>query len=299
MGVVYAPEQIRNGLPQQGGGDHLAAARRLMGAVCDGEVQHISALMVYGSATFGTAGIRSDLDVFARYDPNVPPSEATRSFAQVVHGINDEFHVVVEPNLKAAGPIDTPQTMDPLYIRELSERCRTGVAGGFVFGEPMMGITIPGREEICLLAVTQQYAMSKLAKFEEANSTRFNGTNYHIARRALELPGALARKILCVARGEVAVDYANSRAAREALPAASITFHDQDSVTVAFDAGARLVAIDDEITEMTQGLAKTTTNRAISSYKDLLDKLYPEICGLALDTVSAWVKVLQAEKNRD
>lgn len=207
MGKVFSPEELRAGqIPVEGA--HTAAADFIVEqlfydqkAFSDDPLAFIetaiSSGMVHGSATHGTATIRSDIDtvVILRYH-DVSTLDTIRSvFAET----QSRYNVPIEANLLSLDDVhEKTHRIDPLFLRYLFEAQENS---NYSWNWPASSIgshfSKHDYSQISLARVNQRYTAAKSASFAKALTLEGDG-ELHRLQRALELPKNLGRKILAM-----------------------------------------------------------------------------------------------------
>lgn len=199
MGKVFSPEEVGAGLVPEVGAQQQAARfllDSLFAPVTNGTYQGregVAAGLVYGSTTFGP-NRRSDLDVLITYDPN-RATEALPIIRQVIAETEGRFHTPVEAKVLYLGSLAShlEDNNDPLYMSHLLnvQRCKPQWSRNDPV--PLDSEVYPPRTRLVELAL--QYCSTKVRQFAWGVN-EVNPMYDVIMQRALELPGAIGRKVL-------------------------------------------------------------------------------------------------------
>ncbi len=189
MGVVYSPEEIRNGhIPRVG--DHAALGRSLLDIV--GVNGSILAGVVYGSTAVDRASQRSDVDVLFIYRTG----ELLTSLNLAKTALNDarsngnfakdEIHM--EPSI-TLGSASRSGVSD--YISHFKRVCQNNT--GWSVGDPLQYLDLTPVGQAEHQADVANFLAAKTEKFTKAAFA--SEPDYKAMQRALELPVSIARKI--------------------------------------------------------------------------------------------------------
>jgi hypothetical protein len=193
MGVVYSPEEVALGHVAKPG-DHQALGRLLLSAAA--ESRYIQAGIIYGSSVFGTAGIRSDVDYLAIYDND----DALKAFAALREAkqcaVQRGIYAVAEEHWEPETPFVKPGQVDKQYLAHFTSVARKFPS--WLVNDPVSYIDQTPLSKGDLLFSTRQYVSAKTAKFTKTACDL--SPDYHDIQRALELPVAIARKVMLVMR---------------------------------------------------------------------------------------------------
>lgn len=201
MGKVFSPEEIRaEQVPEEGA--HYNAARFIMERLFNDSVgtvlspNGIRAGMIHGSATHGTANIRSDLDVLATYQLS-KNNDPLRVMHDVFEEVQTKFQVPVESNVLSIEDVSSrTHKIDPLFLRSLLQAQENSE---FSWNWPATYIALGFKEQdfthAALLQTVWRYVGAKNASFAKALAID-SEEHYLRVQRALELPKNLGRKVL-------------------------------------------------------------------------------------------------------
>jgi len=223
MGKVFSPAEVQNGaVPAPYA--HESAAAEILQAARDAHVgeydfvhtrsalSKISGVMIYGSTATGTANIRSDLDVLVAYDNSVKAiDQAHELFKEVSH----RWRVPVEANAQPWLAIESP-LRNGLDIAFASHLKHIAADDRWRAGNPTADLRVDvDREtyEAFLLPATVKYLASKRKKFAHELMEVSDEPDLKVMQRALELPTAVARKILSLKEPPEIADKADNKQA--------------------------------------------------------------------------------------
>ena len=207
MGKIFTPEEIRLGaIPEAGA--HLQAAHYIVdqlfyeqNAFRTHPNQYIEtgidAGLIHGSATHGTATVRSDLDVAIVFRDDVSTLDTIH---EVFTDVEKVYNVPVEVSMvHHSDAMDHLHNIDPLFLRYLIEAEANPEFSWNWPAEKLCGIGVTMKEEPKdITRVVLRYIAAKNASF--AKATVLDGElDMHKLQRALELPKNLGRNILSMA----------------------------------------------------------------------------------------------------
>lgn len=312
MGKVYSPEQISSGNIPEAGAHEAAGQYALkelfpltvpaetspLPRLFDPDGPGVQSAMVYGSTAYGTAGIRSDLDILVFYDES-QAHRALKHISSVFKQTEERFKVSVEANKLPVGAIydDLEHGLDPLFAEHLLEIhdtfngqwCRNNPTGGIEriaerAGNPA-GVT----------ALAHRYVSGRRNYF--ASTDLEGGVDYAVFQRALELPSAVGRKVVAATMGDEdePLDLSNRPAmndrALEALMA-HMPKYDEEMVRN----HESLYETDQKYSDL---LANVIDGKnSIKDYTSWIEEKYLESIGMAYDLSQAWVDILRARKQK-
>lgn len=191
MGVVYSPEEVAHGQVARPG-DHAKLGQLLLSEAKNSDA--IKAGIVYGSTVCGMSNMRSDVDFFAIYGEGEALAAYEKVRAAKEYALQTGIYAKAEEHWEPEHPFVKPGQVDKQYLNHFSRVVRR--SPGWAIGDPMSYIdqTPLNRDE--LLFSIRGYISAKTAKFTKASCDL--NPDYHNMQRALELPVAIARKVLLV-----------------------------------------------------------------------------------------------------
>jgi hypothetical protein len=199
MGVVFSPEQLRLGqIPLTDA--HIRLARAGLKLVApEGP---ITAGVVYGSVASGTEVTRSDVDLFLRYDPD-RTIEAHNLVAVAIENVQRQGGwAPLEHHMESNRSHELGLRSDYLYFANLQHTVETKKE--WVAGDPLHGLHLPPITPELVVADVRSFLTAKLLKMSGAYTSSLDYKSY---QRALELPGAIGRKICGLRMAVIGTDY--------------------------------------------------------------------------------------------
>ncbi len=155
--------------------------------------------MVYGSTTFGYAGIRSDLDVLGIIPAGTDMSAIHSRVADYIAEVAAKWQVPVEANVISVPDLAERRrrfVRDSLFMEHLVWTARSGkyVVGDVeTYLQPHVTYDSARQQWLAAKTATQYYTSWKEAYFLAGSVAVLGRPNYHKLQRAFELPSALGR----------------------------------------------------------------------------------------------------------
>jgi nucleotidyltransferase-like protein len=314
MGKVYTVEQIGNHQIPSAGAHELAGQFILdeltginLGERGEGQLftypdNGVKSAMVYGSTAYGTAGIRSDLDVLVVVNPE-RAIEASEAVATTFAEAKARYKVSIEHNPSEDGMIYFNQEhgFDPLFVSHLLEIrdlygdrwCRNNPTAGFervaeqandpwIVNAVAYGY-VSGRRNVFLKAMTD----AKI--FSEA-------IDYDAFQRALELPSAIGRKVVAATaeEGDEPLDLSSRPSMQQRARTALLCELDErdDELFARYD---HLYGLDHEYSLL---LADAIAGDiSFADYQQWVAGHYKEAVEIAFTISKAWVMIFRRRAN--
>ena len=285
MGVVYSPEAVRDG-KVPGPGAQAQAGKYLLDSLFKGNFENgIVAGMIYGSTAYGRATVRSDLDLLVLHD-NALARIATDALRRQIVNVRDQFHVVVEPHISAAG--HHTSLVDPLYEKHLEDVANQ--AREWTRNDPIPHMRIIKATEKAVRRDATLYAKRKSVRFATISATAGERVDLVNLQRAFELPGSIGRKVTALygmeKEGAALTDRPTlAGTALECLVAAGETSLTESGV----EAHTKLVELDATYTDL---LKRTMKDGDVAEYAQWLKDAYLTACQDAHVLAGAWLEAL-------
>lgn len=216
MGRVFTPEAVANhDVPEVGA--HEKAGRFILNQLFEPQDywtdqdrtafsidgNGIDSGLVYGSTALGKAGLRSDVDILLNYHAN-KTDRAFPLIRDVFQVAENDFNVPIEPHVLPVGALFNPleHSIDPLFAEHLIA-VQYQNEPRWSYNWPVDGLQfyrIEATDEERLRAIAVRYASGKSRQFAKAVVGYRGEADLHVLQRALELPGAIGRKVIAATR---------------------------------------------------------------------------------------------------
>lgn len=307
MGKVFTPEAIvANDVPELGA--HELAGKFILNQffepqedwkeeertrfLTDGNGIHSG--MVYGSTALGRAGIRSDVDVLVNYHAN-RADEAFPLIRDVFSKAEADFKVPVEPHVLEVGALFNPlkHNIDPLFAEHLVE-VQAQDNPRWSYSWPVNGLRshrVNPNNNDRLRAIAVRYASGKARQFARASTSYRGEADVHVMQRALELPGAIGRKVIAATRknNEQKPDLGNKYGMSKSIIARLEEF--------APEWYERAVSYQRYLFDLDQTYDQLLTatlegSSTVEDYREWLEGNYLHACSMAFEVAHAWSDIV-------
>lgn len=311
MGVIFSPENVRDGaIPKPGA--HDLAGQFILRALHEGInekdpsflygtdayrpfLEHsIDGAMIYGSTALGYATIRSDVDVFVAFN-DYAPENALPHINDVISHAEAKYDVPVETNVLGRNAMGSPlrHNIDPYFAEHLNTIQENEE---WSWGWPVQGLRTRELSKPIVQKLALRYISTKARQYVRAFNAYRGQPDLAAMQRALELPSAIGRKAIpafSVGDG-MGIDAGNKRNLAEA------TFQQFTALTAermglfADPAGPeefeKLYQLDGEYDAL---LAATLGgNTSISEYEEWIKNHYQAALMRAFKVSSAWCRLI-------
>ena len=292
MGVVYSPEEVALGHVAKPG-DHEALGRLLLSAAENSPV--IRAGIVYGSSVYGIANRRSDVDYLAIYDDDAALDAFTLIRGVKRAAMDRGIYAKAEEHWEPEEPLVKPGQVDKQYLAHFA--AVTQRSPGWVIGNPISYIDQTPLEKNDLLFSVRQYLSAKTAKFTKTACDL--SPDHHDIQRALELPVAIARKVMLVMQPHCGVMAPTEN--KGAMITVSNRILNSPCISRMFptkqavDSQARLLFFDREYSAaLDRAMEVDGHYRSIGRYEKWLNRHTREILDQAFILSRSWQKILDS-----
>jgi len=307
MGVVFSPEAIDNNqVPKPG--DHQEAGRFILNQFFELddnvtadersyfqlESSGIASGLVYGSTALGSAGLRSDVDVLVNYHAR----QATKVFSQI-RGVFIEaektYNVPVESQVLPVGALSNPleHSIDPLFAKHLLE-VQEQDNPRWSYNWPVRDLRTQLLEEgdtDHIRAIAVGYASGKARQFTRALVNFRGEPDLQVFQRALELPGAIGRKVIIATQSaETVIPDTGDKKSMITSALSRLEELAPDHFDTAVSSQQWLIDLDKNYDEILGDVLSGTTT--IANYKYWLDSNYSLAIRLAQEVAYVWGQIV-------
>lgn len=296
MGVVYTPEQLRDGKVPEPGAQQRAG--RFVLEHFESFIDDDPALqsgMIYGS-TVTQPTRRSDLDILTVFDSDSVTPHSLDRLRALYRVAENHFHVHTESNVLLLNDRSNPadhqlDTLIGIGLVQSSEEFPQWLVGKPIGNLPLEELT----QEKALL-VAQNHAAHKERRFlKSLVHPAESPMDYKALQRALELPSTLGRKAIC------ALEYSPGQPPfipnREwSLEIAETLLSKNDQNAVGLTAHRELASRDMEYSSLLEGVVGGNT--PLLRYERWFGQNYRHILHSARTLATAWKNTLSTRRRQ-
>lgn len=249
--------------------------------------------LVYGSTALGSAGLRSDVDILLNYHASYA-NTVFPLIRDLFETAERTYNVPVEANVLPVGALYSPleHSIDPLFAQHLlTVQYLEEPRWSYNWPVDAIQFTPLGEDLEQLRAIAIRYASGKSRQFTRALINFRGEADLLVMQRALELPGAIGRKVIAATQehGDEDLDLGDKHVLSD-VTLERLTQLSQGWFTQATLYHQYLFNLDKTYNQILQSAIEGDT--AVEDYTEWIQENYLHACKMAQEVAYAWSQII-------